>query len=493
MSRRAVLALGSALVLHAGAAAHLNSPNVYLEEAAGPWPAITVIDMPRAVPGEARVRVRLQDLKPGEAAKVRLLEIPPEGEQAAPGWVEAKVLSADPSTFIAPMPLMTYGVWKARIEVSGGRGQGTIDIPVAAKTPPSQTITRSLAAILLTLAAFLLGTLWLIVRALSRDVYRGAATIPTWARRYLPAGTTLAFLGVLGFHMYAWAQMDAQLSLRNARTTKATLAEMEGAVVAGNETVLRLAVKDTKGRPVTDLVADHGKIMHAVVVKVPEMTYFLHLHPVPAGPGAFDVNVDPPEPGRYEVFADLLYPTGATDTVTANFDAGPGGGPRAPRFADPDDSESTQAAFGAEATGRRMTDVGDGLTMRLVSPPAGPIAIRDLLDIGVELDGPDGKPVDALEPYMGMGGHLLIVRSDFQVFAHVHPMGTISAGMTMPPMHAGMSPEEHAKMMAAMQSRIPGARVSFPFGFPSPGKYRLFVQVKYGGKIRTGVYDLTVG
>ena len=38
---------------------------------------------------------------------------------------------------------------------------------------------------------------------------------------------------------------------------------------------------------------------------------------------------------------------------------------------------------------------------------------------------------------------------------------------------------------------IPG-QVSFPYGFPEPGVYRLFVQVKQAGRIETGVFDARV-
>ena len=34
--------------------------------------------------------------------------------------------------------------------------------------------------------------------------------------------------------------------------------------------------------------------------------------------------------------------------------------------------------------------------------------------------------------------------------------------------------------------------ISFPYGFPRPGLYRIFVQVKRSGKIQTGVFDATV-
>jgi hypothetical protein len=38
----------------------------------------------------------------------------------------------------------------------------------------------------------------------------------------------------------------------------------------------------------------------------------------------------------------------------------------------------------------------------------------------------------------------------------------------------------------------PPAVVSFPYGFPKPGAYRLFVQVKRAGKVETGIFDARV-
>jgi len=37
-----------------------------------------------------------------------------------------------------------------------------------------------------------------------------------------------------------------------------------------------------------------------------------------------------------------------------------------------------------------------------------------------------------------------------------------------------------------------GPEVSFPYGFPAAGTYRLFAQVKRKGKVETGVFDAHV-
>jgi len=490
--RRLAIALTLVPFLVTPTRAHLNSPNVYLEEAVGPWPAISTVQMPPAVPGEARVEIKLYDLHPGEPVHVRFREIPPAGDDAAPPWVDATPLSADASSFIAPMPLMRLGVWKARLEVSGARGTGTIDIPVAATMPPSRSMTPSLILILATLSSFLLVTATLITRALSRDVYTAGRPVKPRTTTIITWVTAAGFLGVLGMHGLAWRHFNDLLAMRTSRSMRAIVTPTAGPLVAGKPGELDLRAVLGKGRQVEYVAPDHGKMMHAVVVKVPEMTYFLHAHPRMVEPGQFLLTLQAPEAGRYEIFADVLSSYGVADTLTSFVDVGPGDATRATSFPDPDDSDTVTKPIGDAATSGTTYDIGSGLTMRRVSPAGTTIPASTLADLGFELDGPDGKPVDALQPYMGMAGHLLILRDDRVVFAHVHPMGTVANRMSMPGAHAAMSPEEHAKAMASMASRIEGARVSFPFGFPSPGRYRLFVQVKYQDAVRTGVFDVDV-
>ena len=38
----------------------------------------------------------------------------------------------------------------------------------------------------------------------------------------------------------------------------------------------------------------------------------------------------------------------------------------------------------------------------------------------------------------------------------------------------------------------PANSVTFPFVFPQPGAWRLFVQVKIGGTVETGAFDVQV-
>jgi hypothetical protein len=91
-----------------------------------------------------------------------------------------------------------------------------------------------------------------------------------------------------------------------------------------------------------------------------------------------------------------------------------------------------------------------------------------------------------------LAGHAVFLKTDRSVFAHVHPSGTPPMAMlaltergatSQPDPHTG-----HGKGVPAF-----GTVVSFPYGFPQPGEYRIFVQIKRVGRVQTGVFDVEVG
>src|SRR5205814_6108544 len=93
-----------------------------------------------------------------------------------------------------------------------------------------------------------------------------------------------------------------------------------------------------------------------------------------------------------------------------------------------------------------------------------------------------GNPAHDLEPYMGMAAHAAIIRSDGSVFAHVHPTGSMPmasfelAQASLPgASNALATPAMNMPQMAADKV---APDISIPYGFPKPGLYRVFVQVK---------------
>jgi hypothetical protein len=114
----------------------------------------------------------------------------------------------------------------------------------------------------------------------------------------------------------------------------------------------------------------------------------------------------------------------------------------------------------------------------------------------------DGRPVRDMEPYMGMAGHAEFVRSDLSVFAHVHPAGSVSMAALELAQDGLSSAADSAQMplsmpMPTMSMPMQEAgplppEVRFPYGFPRTGDYRIFVQIKRGGRVETGVFDAHV-
>lgn len=115
--------------------------------------------------------------------------------------------------------------------------------------------------------------------------------------------------------------------------------------------------------------------------------------------------------------------------------------------------------------------------------------------------GRDGRPA-VLEPYMGMPAHAVIVAPDGSVFIHLHPLGTVSVASqltfqlrqpgdtTLGTLGRRITAFEDTSARAGMPGMAPA--LTFPYAFPKPGRYRMWVQVRRGGHILTGAFDLTV-
>ena len=102
-----------------------------------------------------------------------------------------------------------------------------------------------------------------------------------------------------------------------------------------------------------------------------------------------------------------------------------------------------------------------------------------------------GNPATDVQPYLGMAGHAAFVRTDFSAFAHTHP--DVSAAM--PAMMLAENSTAAALGGTATMNMAAApltSTVEFPYGFPSPGRYRIFIQMKHGDTVETGVFDAEV-
>ena len=116
-----------------------------------------------------------------------------------------------------------------------------------------------------------------------------------------------------------------------------------------------------------------------------------------------------------------------------------------------------------------------------------PLVTKRLTIFTFRVDDALGQPARDLELYMGMPGHAIFVKRDRTVFAHVHPSGSapmaaMAIAMPSDPAHA-----QHMVTASATPSTV-----TFPYGFPESGEYRIFVQVQRAGQVMTGAFDATV-
>ena len=124
---------------------------------------------------------------------------------------------------------------------------------------------------------------------------------------------------------------------------------------------------------------------------------------------------------------------------------------------------------------------------RMVFAGGGALVANRETSLRFTVVSPGGESV-ALQPYMGMLGHAVVRRADGEVFTHLHPVGTIS-------MAAQELFARRDRPAGATPTSVPAEsanEVIFPYAFPRPGDYRLWVQVRVAARVLTGVFDVRV-
>jgi hypothetical protein len=473
--------------------AHVGSPNVFFEGTAGPWPVRVIVRPPAVIPGLAEVAVRVK-----EGTPARILVQPVQwkaGLKGAPPPDEARPVRGDQGLWSGQLWIMTAGSYSVRVTIDGPAGEGVAVVPVAAVRTRTLGMQRTMSLVLSGLGLLLVAGAVTLVGAAVRESILPPGEEPDprrrrWARAAVVGTAVLLTLALLGGRKW-WASVDAEAREELYKPLHVTAAAQR----AGDGRVLSLVIDDPRWHngDHSPLTSDHGKLMHLFLLREPGLDAFAHLHPVPQDEGQdrFEVRLPQPlPPGRYRLYADIVEETGFAETLTSAIDVPsltrgiPAEGPIGPR-PDPDDSWRTGAGSALEG-GFAMTWERDG------SEPSEPLRANREVDLRFAVRDASGQPA-ALGPYMGMLSHAVISRDDGKVFVHLHPVGSFSmaaqeafereepatAGDSMPGMDHGMS-------------GITTNEVSFPYEFPQPGHYRLWVQVKSAGVVRTGVFDADV-
>ncbi|HEY3279141.1 MAG TPA: hypothetical protein VGJ83_01410 [Gemmatimonadales bacterium] len=488
--RIAALAVVSVVVT-----AHVGSPDTYFEGPAGPYRVRVIVRSPGVVPGLAQITVRLLD----DGARARLVTVLPvywDPRTAAPPPPDtARVVSGDSTLLGAALWLMTPGSYSVQVTVTGSAGSGTAIVPVQAVALRRLGLDTPLAIGLVAFGAFLfLGALTIIGAAVREAVLPpGEAPEPRRRRRarWVTAAGGVAFAAALFGGRGWWNAVDHAFTqgLYQPLASSATVR------TDGGRRALRFSILDSAWRAhrMTPLIPDHGHLVHLFLVG-DGLEAFAHLHPVLVDSSTFDAALPPLPTGRYRVYADITRESGFTETLTDTLELpAPTGTWRASNV---DDAVWT----GNEKRETRSIDtLADGSTM-IWKRADGPIVAGQDASLRFAVQAADGRAA-ALEPYMGMAGHLMLTRDDGAVFVHLHPLGTISWAAQQTFLVRGRADTAwgvvgrrltEAQGPMGRMGAPATADVSFPYAFPKPGLYRLWVQVKRSGRILTGVFDTEV-
>ena len=170
------------------------------------------------------------------------------------------------------------------------------------------------------------------------------------------------------------------------------------------------------GETVRDFDVEHERRLHLIVVGRWTDAPFLHLHPLQLADGSWTVPLTLPVNGSYRAFADF---TTDGERRTLAIDLHASGGPQPAAVASWDSSY----VVGLREDGERLV---------------------------FDIEGDTG-PVET-QPYLGAGGHLVVLREGDLAYIHAH------------------ADEDE---------------LAFDVPFPSSGRYRLYLQFKVGGNVET--------
>jgi len=222
----------------------------------------------------------------------------------------------------------------------------------------------------------------------------------------------------------------------DGRTLRLATTQME----RGAPGQLRFAIEGADGHPVTGFDELHERRMHLIVVRR-DGAEFRHLHPEMDARGNWTAPVEFDQPGVYRAFADFSV-AGEQQTLAA--DVFVSGGDFAAR------------PFPAPSG----VDRPDGYEVRL---QAGELRAGEHAALTFAVSR-DGAAVEDLAPYLGAKGHLVALREGDLAFLHVHPE----------------------------EERGAPNGIVFEATFPTAGRYRLYLQFRHEGRVRTAEFTVEV-
>lgn len=265
-------------------------------------------------------------------------------------------------------------------------------------------------------------------------------------------------------------------------TTKLKFTPQPQKIEAGKPATWRLQIVEEKsGTPLTDFQVAHDKLLHLVVVSK-DLSWFNHLHPEHRGNGVFEIKTTVPRAGDYRIFADYTPQGSGHEVAQHSFSvAGRDPLPTQARLT-PDQMRGAWMVRQAKTHGEGVAPAANAseYEIALMPMPAQLEANQEVM-LHFQVRDKTGKPVSALQPYLGAKGHLVILSGDGERYLHAHAVADSHSDHLPHPGH-----EDHAPS-------TPPSDVMFHAAFSNDGIYKVWGQFKHNNRIITAPFVLQVG
>lgn len=527
---------------------HVGSPGVIFEGIMGEYRVLANVDPPEVIPGTAMVSVILPENPDGVILEAR----PVYWSAGLMGTPTADALipvPGEPGKYEGEMWFMQSGTSSVQILLTKDGETYEAVVPIMAMPTAQNEMPKELGIALSVLGVFLVILLVTIFSSAMGDSIRnpGEERNPKGQRKRI-IGTAIGAV-VVGLVLWggkSWWDAEARQyneTLYQPFSAESKFIERDG------ENYLHLKVDSTElkygqiTRKLSYMVPDHGKLMHLFLIKKNELDVFAHLHPKRLDTLNYEVQLPPLPAGDYHVFADITRYTGFSETIVSEFSV--------PESANFQLASNREFKLGRDDTFTFSNPIGnkpmvlDGDIMVCGKPglmtdlPGGYSAMWEtetgkfeagrLYSLDFALFDAEGAPAQ-LEPYLGMMGHAVVLKHDGSVYIHLHPTGTYSMGsqqMLLERFESGyvgfnnlpknlsfmdsvdqvlsfldeLPDEERDSLLMGNMVHLPylddpehedHSMVRFPYAFPQPGDYRVWIQVKIDGEIVNGAFDVEV-
>ncbi len=532
--------------------AHVGSPGVIFEGEVGPYKVMVNVNPPDVIPGTAQIQVYVTNSAVNKVWAKPIYWY--AGDQGSPRADEALPVEGVEGQYEGLTWLMEPGAASIEITIEGPLGKSRVLVPVMASSTAQKEMEPSLGWILAGLALFLVILMVTILGASVSDALIVPGETQAGRSRRKTKGMVVA-AALLSLLLYGgmswwnnWAEDYRQFMYKPYQATSTVSDTDDGMKMTFSIDTSYLAYRKNN-LPLSYLIPDHGKLVHMFLVREGSLDAFAHLHPQRKDSLTFEVDLPPLPGGRYFVFADIVRGNGfqetIADTMEIKGDRAPGSilaDTRQPGWlpSDPDDTyilsnpalpeQPTLAGNNIVVCGKPgvSTPLPDGSTA-VWEQETGTLVANKLYPMTFNMLDPDGEPA-RLEPYMGMMGHAVVMKHDGSVYIHLHPVGNYSSAsqsliqarirddnrlpalasadtfrdsvdQVVAQIRAMDEPERNEYLMAQMghtkgqepEGQHTGhATVTFPYAFPEPGSYRIWIQMKRNGQVLNTAFDTVV-